>query len=209
MQVQWEKWSSPFGGGELSPHSVRSGEVVIIRGGSGLGKTTFLNALLGYGDGSHLRINGISPSEIEIEKLRGEIGWIPQNPVLISGTIRQLFQFLDENVSDSEIEKTLQRVGLKMDELSAGLQTRIGGSGEKVAALSGGQIRRIAIARALFINPTLVIADEPTADLDPQSAAEVLQILRDLATHGTIVLAVLHAPDHVIAGAIEIEMVQR
>ena len=209
VQVQWDQWRSPFGGGELAPHTMRSGEVVIIRGGSGLGKTTFLNALLGYGDRSHLRINGICPSEIEIDKLRGEIGWIPQNPVLISGTIRQLFQFLDENVSDSEIEKTIQRVGLKMDQLSAGLETQIGGSGEKVAALSGGQIRRIAIARALFINPTLVIADEPTADLDPQSATEVLQILSDLASHGAIVLAVLHAPDHVIAGSIEIEMVQR
>jgi ABC-type transport system involved in cytochrome bd biosynthesis fused ATPase/permease subunit len=148
-------------------------------------------------------------SEIERDNLRREIGWIPQSPVLISGTVRQLFQFLNETVSDGEIEKVLARVGLKLDQLSAGLDTQIGGSGEKVAALSGGQIRRIAIARALSINPSLVIADEPTADLDPQSAEEILHILSDLASAGAIVLAVLHAPDHVIAGAIEIEMVQR
>lgn len=209
VQVQWDHWNSPFGGGELAPNIVKSGEVVILRGGSGLGKTTFLNSLLGYGENSHLRINGVCPSEIKRADLRSNIGWIPQNPVLISGTVRELFRFLDENVSDSEIEKALERVGLKIDQLSAGLLTQIGGSGEKVAALSGGQIRRIAIARALFINPTLVVADEPTADLDPQSASEVLQMLSDVASRGVIVIAVLHAPDHVIAGAIEIEMVQR
>jgi ABC-type transport system involved in cytochrome bd biosynthesis fused ATPase/permease subunit len=209
VQVQWSQWSSPFGGGELASAAVKSGDVVIIRGGSGLGKTTFLNSFLGYGDSSHLKINTVMASEIERDNLRREIGWIPQSPVLISGTVRQLFQFLNEKVSDVEIEKVLGRVGLKLDQLSAGLDTQIGGSGEKVAALSGGQIRRIAIARALSINPSLVIADEATADLDPQSAEEILHILGDLASAGAIVLAVLHAPDHVIAGAIEIEMVQR
>jgi ABC-type lipoprotein export system ATPase subunit len=92
--------------------------------------------------------------------------------------------------------------------MSEGLDSVIGGLGEKSAQLSGGQIRRLAIARALSINPRLVVADEPTADLDPQSAQEILTLLGDLTKSGAIVIAVLHAPDHLIQGAREIEMSQ-
>jgi ABC-type transport system involved in cytochrome bd biosynthesis fused ATPase/permease subunit len=207
--IQWDLWQSPFGTGVLTAAVRGSGEITIVRGGSGLGKTTFLNTFLGYGDSSHVRINEKPIADYDSNKLRSNIGWVPQNPVLISGTVRELFHFFDKSVSDDEIVQALKRVGLEVDQLSDGLQTKIGGSGERVAAFSGGQIRRIAIARALFIEPTLLIADEPTADLDPQSAQEVLQILSDIAATGTIVLVVLHAPDHVIPSAIEMEMVQR
>lgn len=207
--IQWDLWQSPFGTGVLTAAVRGSGEITIVRGGSGLGKTTFLNTFLGYGDSSHVRINEKPIADYDSKMLRSTIGWVPQNPVLIAGTVRELFHFFDKSVSDDEIVQALKRVGLEVDQLSDGLQTKIGGSGERVAALSGGQIRRIAIARALFIEPTLLIADEPTADLDPQSAQEVLQILSDIAATGTIVLVVLHAPDHVIPSAIEMEMVQR
>jgi ABC-type lipoprotein export system ATPase subunit len=100
-------------------------------------------------------------------------------------------------------------VGLHHKDLPDGLETTIGGLGEKSGTLSGGQIRRIAIARAIVQSPSIVIADEPTADLDPKSAQEILRLLEDIASSGAIVIAVLHAPDHTLSGADEIAMVER
>jgi ATP-binding cassette subfamily C protein CydD len=138
-----------------------------------------------------------------------EIGWIPQNPTLISGSVRELFTLVDNTLTDQSIYDLLTRVGLAIDQLPQGLETHISGVGEKSGHISGGQKRRLAIARALAVKPSLIIADEPTADLDPTSAQEVLTILRESAAQGAIVIAVLHAPDHTIESAIEIEMVQR
>jgi ABC-type multidrug transport system ATPase subunit len=85
----------------------------------------------------------------------------------------------------------------------------IGGSGEASGDLSGGQKRRLAIARALAVNPDLFIADEPTADLDPKAASEILELLHSLSRAGAIVIAVLHAPDQRIVGAKEIMVVEQ
>ena len=192
--LSWKQWSSPFGGGEIPAVSLQSGDICIIRGGSGLGKTTFLNSLLAFN---------------EKGSCNTEIGWIPQNPALISGTVRELFALVDSSLTDQSVTDLLERVGLAIDQLPQGLDTQISGVGEKSGHISGGQKRRLAIARALAAKPSLIIADEPTADLDPASAQEVLTILRESAAQGAIVIAVLHAPDQRIDCAIEIEMVQR
>jgi ABC-type lipoprotein export system ATPase subunit len=123
--------------------------------------------------------------------------------------MREMFQLVRPDFAPLDVERLLARVGLHIAELPDGLETVIGGLGEKSAHLSGGQKRRIAIARALAISPALIIADEPTADLDPRSAAEILGILSACAQSGAIVIAVLHAPDQGIAGAREIAMVER
>lgn len=109
-------------------------------------------------------------------------------------------------MSEDELVKLLKNVGLKLEALPDGLDTQLAGLGEKSSHLSGGQIRRIAIARALAIKPSLVIADEPTADLDSESAIEVLQLLSSLSQSGVIVIVVLHRPDQRIEGSREIEM---
>ena len=192
--LSWSDWSSPFGGGVMPAASLHRGDICIIRGGSGLGKTTFLNSLLGANESS---------------SLNSGIGWIPQNPALISGSVRELFALVDSSLTDQRMADLLTRVGLAIDQLPQGLDTHISGVGEKSGHISGGQKRRLALARALAVNPSLIIADEPTADLDPDSAEDALRILRESAARGAIVIAVLHAPDHRIEGAIEIEMVQR
>jgi ABC-type transport system involved in cytochrome bd biosynthesis fused ATPase/permease subunit len=207
--LRWENWISPFGPGAIHSQELISGEIIVIRGGSGLGKTTFLNSLLGLNQSSTASINQIPTSDIERKSLFQQIGWIPQNPVLISGSIREMFLLVKPKITSQELESLLARVGLDIAQLPDGVETVIGGLGEKSAHLSGGQRRRIAIARALAIDPTLIIADEPTADLDPQSAAEVLKILHGCAQSGAIVIAVLHAPDQGIEGAREIVMVDR
>jgi ABC-type multidrug transport system fused ATPase/permease subunit len=137
------------------------------------------------------------------------VGWIPQSPSLISGSIRDLFTLVRPEITDGEIEMVLAKVGLAISTLPHGIETVIGGLGEKSGHLSGGQKRRIAIARAIAINPSLIIADEPTADLDPTSAQEILNVLRTQADGGAIVIAVLHAPDQKIPGAREEVMVER
>jgi len=181
----------------------------VLRGGSGLGKTTFLNSILGMNASADISINGEALNNFRQRSLHRRIGWIPQNPTLLTGSVRQQFTHINPLMSDHEIEARLNDVGLELTELPSGLETIISGVGEKSGQISGGQRRRIAIARALSISPSLIIADEPTADLDPKSAADILKVLESCAAGGAIVIAVLHAPDHQLRNAREIEMVER
>ena len=120
------------------------------------------------------------------------IGWVPQLPQLAAGTLRYQFQLISSTIQDSEIEKALARCGLEIDQLVYGLDTQLGASGEGSNAVSGGQLRKIAIARALISKPQLLIADEPTADLDSESADKVMKTLRGYATSGAIVICITH-----------------
>jgi ABC-type transport system involved in cytochrome bd biosynthesis fused ATPase/permease subunit len=79
-----------------------------------------------------------------------------------------------------------------MLQLFNGLETLIGGAGENTSKLSGGQIRKIAVARALFQSPNFIIADEPTADLDIESARLIMSALRKRSTEGAIALFITH-----------------
>jgi thiol reductant ABC exporter CydD subunit len=207
--IQWQEWSSPFSSATLEGLSLESGEILVLRGGSGLGKTTFLNSILGMNASAEITINGEALTNFSKRSLHNQIGWIPQNPTLLTGTLRQQFTIMNPSMSDHEIEVLLNSVGLEISQLPSGLETIISGLGEKSGHISGGQRRRIAIARALSISPTLIIADEPTADLDPKSATSILKLLENCADGGAIVIAVLHAPDHQLRNAREIEMVER
>lgn len=191
--IQWSAWLSPFGAGLLPAGQLLPGKALVIRGASGLGKTTFLNQLINF----------------QLARGNSSLGWIPQTPSLIAGTVREIFTLVNPSLTDREIIEHLNRVGLSMTDLHNGLETHIGGLSEKSAEISGGQRRRIAIARALAVKPSVIIADEPTADLDPLSAQAILEILSEEADKGAMVVAVLHAPDQRIEGAQEIEMVER
>ena len=81
---------------------------------------------------------------------------------------------------------------MSLADLTLGLETEIGADGESGSAVSGGQLRKIAIARALAANPRLIIADEPTADLDQESSEKVLGVLREYAQTGAIVICISH-----------------
>jgi ABC-type lipoprotein export system ATPase subunit len=86
----------------------------------------------------------------------------------------------------------LARCGLHIDDLPSGLETQLGAAGESSNAASGGQIRKIAIARALISKPQVLIADEPTADLDSESADMVMKTLRGYASSGAVVICITH-----------------
>jgi ABC-type transport system involved in cytochrome bd biosynthesis fused ATPase/permease subunit len=207
--IEWSSWNSPYSSGQLSRQELLSHQILTIRGPSGLGKTTFLNSIVGLNASALITINGEELANYSKRSLYDQIGWIPQNPSLLTGTLRQQFTHLNPALTDATIEKMLSDVGLHLSTLSQGLNTLIGGAGEKSAEISGGQRRRIAIARALAVSPSLIIADEPTADLDPVSAGEILGILERQAELGAIVITVLHAPDQQIKGSLEVELVER
>jgi ABC-type transport system involved in cytochrome bd biosynthesis fused ATPase/permease subunit len=207
--IAWSEWTSPHGEnrGRIPQQELSAGDILVIRGQSGIGKSTFITSLLGFGDSSRILINQSPLATFDRRSLHSLIGWIPQLPTLTSGSIRDFFAQVDSSLSETDVEKLLTTVGLALNALPDGLDTKLAGLGEKSSHLSGGQIRRIAIARALAVNPSLIIADEPTADLDHNSAIEVLTLLGELSKKGVTVIAILHLPDHRIEGAREIEMV--
>ena len=176
----WQEWNceiSEFVRARLSPAELHRGDTLFIVGESGSGKSTFALKVI-----NSLLESSINPT----------IGYIPQIPHLASGNIRDQFVLLKKNADDAVIIQMLREVGLHMTDLSDGLETLIGGAGENSSDLSGGQIRKIAVARALFQRPDFIIADEPTADLDTESARLVMLALRKRSAEGAITLFITH-----------------
>ena len=198
-RISWQRWHLTREGRSqmfIEGRAIELGKIHFIVGESGVGKSTFALNLLGI---THeAQVNVSTPSqEIELDATLKDawfsaIGWIPQLPQLAAGTLRYQFQLISSSIQDSDIEKVLARCGLELDQLVDGLDTQLGAYGEGSNAVSGGQLRKIAIARALISKPQLLIADEPTADLDSDSADKVMKTLRGYATSGAIVICITH-----------------
>ena len=177
--------------------SCRRGEFILIVGRSGSGKTTFLNVLGGLTrpTAGSVRIGGkeiLTLSDAEAAALRSRtIGFVFQFPGLLSTLSAQ------ENVAlSAEIEGT---AGKRASAERAGLLLARVGLREKAdsppAHLSGGELKRTAIARALMNSPSLILADEPTADLDVDTEREVMELFREINREGTTVIMVTHNID--------------
>ncbi len=175
---------------------VREGEFVAITGPSGSGKTTFLNiaGLLEELTGGSYLLDGVdikSLGDRARSKLRNEkIGFVFQSFNLIPDLdlfdnvdVPLRYRKLSRGDRRKRIEEALERVGLK---------SRVR---HYPAELSGGQQQRVAIARAIAGNPKLLLADEPTGNLDSAMAREVMQLLEDLNAQGTVVVIVTHDPE--------------
>ena len=175
---------------------VRAGEFVAVTGPSGSGKTTFLNiaGMLEELTGGVYTLDGVDVKSLDDKarsKLRNEkIGFIFQSFNLIPDL--NLFDNVDvplryrrmgRGERHKRIETALERVGLASRKKHF------------PAELSGGQQQRVAIARAIASGPTLLLADEPTGNLDSQMAREVMQLLEELNEQGTIVVIVTHDPE--------------
>ncbi len=207
--VSWSEWTIEIPGvtkSKLPAGEVARGEALFIVGDSGTGKTTFAKNLLGLSDTAEVKIDKSLRLTPELSSSwQKAIGWIPQMPHLAPGTIAEQFRRIQPEISDFEISESLRRVGLDLIELPQGLATLVGGASEKSAAVSGGQLRKIAIARALFIKPVLIIADEPSADLDEASTRLIMRELRKFVKEGTALIcithdtAMIHSDDRVIS----------
>jgi len=193
--ISWSDWSLNIPGRidtSIRAESLHRGDMFFIVGESGIGKSTFALNLLGVNNQATLLADGV---EITAERRKSwfkSIGWVPQNPQLSTGDVAHQLRVVNAALRDQDMTELLERCGLALSDLPAGLATAIGTSGEGGSAASGGQIRKIALARAIAAKPRVLIADEPTADLDQSSGEAVMKALRDYAQSGAIVICITH-----------------
>ncbi|VEI57385.1 ATP-binding/permease protein CydD [Pasteurella multocida] len=155
-------------------------------GQSGAGKTTLMNALLGFlpYEGS-LTINHIELKELNINQWHKQIAWVGQNPLLLKGTIKENLLLGDIEANNDEIEQALIQAQAKEFTDKLGLNSEIKDEG---LGISVGQAQRLAIARALLRRSKLLLLDEPTASLDAQSEQLVLNALHIMSQHQTTLM---------------------
>jgi ATP-binding cassette, subfamily C, bacterial len=168
--------------------------ITILQGPSGSGKTTLIDLLIGLNTNQHGQIFiGKTPiEEIDIKAWRQSIGYVPQELILFHDTIRENICLSNPDISTQAVLAALEQAGARdfIDELPEGIETNVGEMGGK---LSGGQRQRIALARALVTNPKILILDEVTSALDPETEAEIVSNIASLRGRYTIV-AITHRP---------------
>ncbi|MFC5719809.1 thiol reductant ABC exporter subunit CydD [Streptomyces gamaensis] len=174
--------------------AVRPGETVAIVGPSGAGKTTLLNALLGFArpTGGRVLVGGTDLSSLSPGSWRDQIAWIPQRPRLFAGTVAENVRLARPGATDAQVREALRAAGALgfVSMLPQGTDTRLGEDG---AGLSAGQRQRLALARAFLADRPVLLMDEPTANLDGETEAAVVEAVRELAKGRTVVL-VVHRP---------------
>ena len=167
--------------------TVESGEIVALVGPSGAGKTTFANLILRFFDPAkgQLLIDGIDIRNITQTSLRNHIAYVPQNPILFNDTARNNILLGKTPATNLSVEDAAEKAYAHefLKNLPEGYETRLG---EKGSRLSGGQIQRIAIARALLRNAPILILDEATSALDAESEQTIQQALRNLVEKKTV-----------------------
>ena len=174
---------------------LHKGEFAFLTGASGAGKSTILR--LAYFDDmptrGEVRISGVSSNEIkrkDIAALRRKLGIVFQD-----------FRLLEDRTAEANVAFALEVTGARRDQIAPRVQrvlTQVGLASKMKAfprELSGGEQQRVAIARALVNDPFVVIADEPTGNLDERATRGVFQLLRDINSSGTAVLMATHNLD--------------
>ena len=169
--------------------TVKDGEFVAIMGPSGCGKSTMLAVLLGFvaPSAGEVLVGDTPLADLDPDAWRAHIGYVPQRPRLLSMSLRDNVALGSPEADDDQIRAALDDAGLAnlVAELPAGLDTPLGDGGR---ALSVGQARRVALARALLRQAPLLLLDEPTAALDVDTEADVLATVRAHSAGRTVVL---------------------
>ncbi|MGH1386606.1 cell division ATP-binding protein FtsE [Kordia sp.] len=173
--------------------TINKGDFVYLIGKTGSGKSSFMKTLYGdlpltNGEGTVVDFNLKTLKEKDIPFLRRKLGIVFQDFQLLQDrTIADNLLFVlkatgwkDKEEMQVKIDEVLDKVGMKTKNFKFPHQ------------LSGGEQQRIAIARALLNDPELIIADEPTGNLDPQTSVEVMQVLREINKNGRTILMATH-----------------
>ncbi len=174
---------------EFLAHSVTA-----ITGPNGFGKSTMVHLLLKFlipasGD---IKFGTHAIEDIPTDELRAQIGYVPQRPQLFHDTIRYNITLNRQDENKEQLAKAMEMAHLSpmLERFDQGLDTMIGSGGLR---LSGGEKQRIALARALFSNPKILILDEPAAMLDVDGEAHLLS-QKDQLFEGRTVLMISHNP---------------
>jgi ATP-binding cassette, subfamily C, bacterial CydD len=168
---------------------IRPGERITVTGPSGAGKSSLLALLVRFVQPTAgvIEAGGTPVAELDVAAWRAQIAWVPQRPHLFAGTVAANIALGQPDASREAIEHATALAGAAgfIAALPVGLDTKLG---ERGARLSAGQRQRIALARAFLRDAPLLLLDEPTAHLDPITAADILATIETLMAHRTVVL---------------------
>jgi ATP-binding cassette, subfamily C, bacterial CydD len=174
---------------------LRPGETVALVGPSGGGKSTIASLLLRLAEPTRGRVT-VGPVDLaacDAESWRAQIAWVPQHPTIFRGTVADNIRLGDASADDAQVRAAAELAGAAavIGGLPNGYETVVGEGGRP---LSAGEVQRIALSRAFLRDAALVILDEPTANLDPASAALVRDAVERLRA-GRTVLLIVHRPE--------------
>jgi ATP-binding cassette subfamily B protein len=168
---------------------IKSGEMVAIVGRSGSGKTTLAKLLVGFYAPTEGRItvDGYDMSMIDQSSFRAQIGYVMQTNLVFSGSIAENIACGDQSPDRRRIEEAAKMADAHafIAKMPLGYEQLIG---ERGVGLSGGQIQRLCIARALYHDPRLIVFDEATSSLDTQSESNILANMQDILQGRTAVI---------------------
>ncbi|SHG57513.1 cell division transport system ATP-binding protein [Salegentibacter echinorum] len=173
--------------------TINKGEFVYLIGKTGTGKSSFMKTLYGdlpltEGEGTIVDYNLRTLKEKDIPYLRRKLGVVFQDfKLLTDRNIKDNLLFVlkatgwkDQKAMENKIDEVLGKVAMKSKSFKFPYQ------------LSGGEQQRVAIARALLNDPELILADEPTGNLDPQTSVEVMEVLQEISKNGNTILMATH-----------------
>ena len=182
---------------DLSP-----GDGLGVIGASASGKSSLARVLAGAWapDAGEIRLDGATRDQWDPAILGRHIGYLPQAVDLLPGTLRDNIARFDMTISDAEVMAAATLVGIHdmILHLPDGYATRVGGVAEAVN-LSGGQVQRVGLARAVCGNPKLVILDEPNSNLDTAGEASLTKAITALRQMGSVVIVMAHRPNVLLA----------
>ncbi|MEV2907525.1 ABC transporter transmembrane domain-containing protein [Paenibacillus larvae] len=159
--------------------TLKRGQTLGIVGRTGSGKSTLIKQLMREYPGlkGSIRISGVPIEHLSLEQLHGWIGYVPQEQLLFSKTVRENILFGKSGGSDGDVQKAIQGASFSQDieTLSQGLETLVG---EKGVALSGGQKQRVSLSRALIGDPEILILDDAMSAVDARTEARIIENIR-------------------------------
>lgn len=175
--------------------TLRAGDGLAILGPSAAGKSSLARALLGLWPAARgaIRLDGATLDQWRSDALGESIGYLPQSVELLSGSVAENIGRFDPDLSSGKIIAAAQAAGVHemIVALPQGYETQVGQEGRN---LSGGQQQRIALARALYGDPFLVLLDEPNSNLDAEGDAALSRAIKFIRARGGIAILIAHRP---------------